>query len=228
MTDDVLRAGLESPYVLRSGDGTAWLSVLITPADGPRARPPVALALVIDTSGSMEGEKLEHARFAARRLAEALGPDDEVAVVAFASEVRVVSPRAPVAAPLFTLIDGLQATSSTALHGGLVAGLKALEGAAPGAVRRLILISDGQANVGPSTAEAILAALPPDAGATLSTLGVGTDYDAQVLTTVAEHGRGGFYHLTDPVQLAGIVQAELDQARAVAGREAVITVVPRP
>ncbi|MCB9545865.1 MAG: YARHG domain-containing protein [Myxococcales bacterium] len=232
VADDVLRAGLESPYVLRSGDGTAWLGVLVTPPADAVARPPLALALVVDTSGSMEGEKIEHARFAARTLIEALGPADEVALVAFASDVQVVRPRvalgqADVPALLAT-VDALSATSSTALHGGLVAGLKELEGAPPAAVRRLLLISDGQANVGPSTAEDILAALPPDGGATLSTLGVGTDYDEKVLTAVAERGRGGFHHLTDPVQLAGIVQAELDRARAVAGRGAVISVTPRP
>ena len=47
VADDVLRAGLESPYVLRSGDGTAWLGVLVTPPADAVARPPLALALVV-------------------------------------------------------------------------------------------------------------------------------------------------------------------------------------
>ncbi|MEZ4466899.1 MAG: hypothetical protein R3F43_21240 [bacterium] len=105
--------------------------------------------------------------------------------------------------------------------------MKALRAPPPAPFDGSILISDGRPTSA-STAEAILAALPPDAGATLSTLGVGTDYDAQVLTAVAEHGRGGFYHLTDPVQLAGIVQAELDRPRRGRARGGVITVVPRP
>ncbi|MEZ4466900.1 MAG: hypothetical protein R3F43_21245 [bacterium] len=117
VTDDVLRAGLEEPYVLRSGDGTAAQRPH-HPADGPRARPPVALALVIDTSGSMEGEKLEHAGSRPGASPRPLGPDDEVAVVAFASEVRVVSPRAPVAAPSSPSSTASRPPPAPPLHGG--------------------------------------------------------------------------------------------------------------
>jgi len=68
-----LRAGLESPYVLAGSDGSALLGVVIEPRDRP-ARSRAALALVIDNSGSMSGEKLEHARAASRELVGDLGP----------------------------------------------------------------------------------------------------------------------------------------------------------
>jgi Ca-activated chloride channel family protein len=228
-SDDILRAGLESPYVLTSGDGLAWLSVLITPPPTTGPREPLSLALVVDTSGSMEGDKIEHARAATRSMIEALLPGDQVAIVQFSDAARVVSPLATIGQThlpaLLDLVAKLPADGSTALHAGVVQGLTELDRGT--GLRRLLLISDGLANVGPAKPEEILAALPPTR-ATLSALGVGTEYDETVLTALAGRGGGGFHHLTDPVQLAGILQAELDRARAVGGREAVITLVPRP
>ena len=226
--DTVLQAGLESPYLLDSGDGTAALAVLITPPAATGARLPLALSLVIDTSYSMEGEKLEHARAAARSLIEALDPQDEVALTAFAGVAHVVSPRVAAGtdrAALLAGVAGLQLGSATNIAGGMGLGLEALKGSGNG-VRRLLLISDGMANEGPADPEGILASLPHGEAVTLSAMGVGTDYDEKVLTALARHGEGGYYHLTDPVQLAGIVQAELNRARNVAGREAVVTLVP--
>lgn len=233
-SDGVLSAGLESRYVLQGGSGEAYLGILIRPpADAARARPPVALALVVDTSGSMASDqKIENARHAASSVVKALGAEDQLALVRFDSDVQTLLPRTPLGqadrARILEIVAGLQPTGRTALHGGLSAGIAALEGSGD-AVRRVLLLSDGQANVGPSSAAEIIARLPKaERATTLSTIGVGADYDAAVMTAVAEQGGGGFHHLTDPVQLAGILEAELQQARTVAGTGAVITLRPEP
>jgi Ca-activated chloride channel family protein len=162
-SDDILRAGLESPYVLTSGDGLAWLSVLITPPPTTGPREPLSLALVVDTSGSMEGDKIEHARAATRSMIEALLPGDQVAIVQFSDAARVVSPLATIGQThlpaLLDLVAKLPADGSTALHAGVVQGLTELDRGT--GLRRLLLISDGLANVGPAKPEEILAALPP-------------------------------------------------------------------
>lgn len=232
--DGVLSAGLESRYVLQSGDGEAYLGVLIRPpADAAKARPPVSLAMVIDTSGSMSGEqKIENARHAAGSIIKALDDRDQLTLVRFSSDVQTLLPRTPLGqadrAQLLDLVAKLDPNGRTALHGGLSAGIDGLKGSGD-AVRRVLLISDGQANVGPSRAAEIIAQLPAaESATTFSTIGVGADYDAAVMTAVAEHGGGGFHHLTDPVQLAGILEAELEQARTVAGTGAVLTLHPEP
>lgn len=229
-SDGILRVGLESPWVHDAGDGIVHLGIHITPPPDPAARrPPVALAVVLDSSGSMEGLPVEHARFAARSVVERLGPGDRVAVVDFDSEVRVPVPLSPIGAdraPLLAAIDGIAADGLTALHGGLAAGLAALAPAGD-AVRRVILVSDGRANVGPQTADAVTAALEPGE-VIVSTIGVGTDYDEALMLAVAERGRGGFHHLADPVQLADILDAELRAARAVVARAPIIELRPAP
>lgn len=232
--DGILRAGLESRYVLESGSGEAFLGILIRPPSvATQARPPVALSMVIDTSGSMEDDdKIEHARHAARSIIKALDARDQLSIVRFSSDIETLLARTPMAridrAALIAKVDALQADGRTALHGGLTKGIETLDGSGE-AVRRVVLISDGQANIGPRTAKQVVAALPaPKAPTTLSTIGVGADYDAEVMTAVAAQGGGGFHHLTDPIQLAGILEAELNRARTVAGTGAVLTLSPAP
>src|SRR5262245_55347967 len=85
------RAGLDTPHVLRTGDGKAVLGLVIEPpASAPARREPVALALVIDHSGSMSGEKIDHARFAARSIIESLADGDELSVVQFDDRSQVI------------------------------------------------------------------------------------------------------------------------------------------
>ncbi len=228
--DGLLEAGLESPFVLSGGPGEAVLSVVLRPApDATRAA--VAMALVIDASGSMSGHKIEHARHAARSFVEQLGDGDELAVFEYDDEVRTVTPlvgaEPATRAAVIAAIGKIEPGDTTALYDGLVAGMRALDGAKAD-VRRVVLLSDGRANVGPAKAEDIVAALPGTAHpVVLSTIGIGMDYDENVMEKVARKGEGGFHHLTDPVQLAGILEEELRSARSVAGRDAVLTLTPR-
>jgi Ca-activated chloride channel family protein len=86
---------------------------------------PISLALVLDTSGSMSGQKMDHARRAAHRLVDLLGPEDELAIVAFGTELTVLERRALDAerkAHFHRAIDALAAAGSTNISGGLEAG----------------------------------------------------------------------------------------------------------
>lgn len=234
VADGVLRAGLESRQVFDGGDGIAHLGVLIRPpADAAAARTPVDLALVLDSSGSMSGLKIEHARHAARAIIEALGPDDRLTVIDYDSEARVLVPLSQMGsanrAAIVASIEQIDDSGGTALFAGVQSGIDALGPAKAGVerARRLILLSDGEANEGPSSPEAIRAALMFDQ-VTLSAIGLGASYDAAVMTTIADVGQGQLHHLTDPVQLAGILAAELESARKVVGRQAEIDLVMAP
>ena len=82
------RAGLETPFVVRGSDGTAMLGLVIEPS-ARVVRRPVSIVLVVDTSGSMEGHSIEHARAAAGSIVEALVDGDEAGLVAFDSTPKV-------------------------------------------------------------------------------------------------------------------------------------------
>ncbi|HEY0881559.1 MAG TPA: VWA domain-containing protein, partial [Archangium sp.] len=147
-----LKLELSPSHTAVSTRGTEVFAELVVTLEGeaPMVKDaPVAMALVLDVSGSMSGQKLEDARRAAHRLVELLTERDELAVVSFGSDVQVFE-RRPVneesRAFFHRAIDGLAASGSTNISGGVEAGWRALRGAGGG--RRLVLVSDGQPTVG--------------------------------------------------------------------------------
>ena len=189
-----------------------------------RDRKALALSLVIDRSGSMQGAPLEHARRSAEAAVMALRDGDFVAVVAFDGAVLV-----PVTAtvvqgdrtPIVTAIRSVHAGGVTALHAGWVEGVgQALAPAGVDGLRRVVVLSDGHANVGLSTPEAIardVAAAAGD-GVTTSTIGLGRGVDERLLGAIAEAGGGSFTFVETPEQLEGLFETELAGLSALRGR----------
>jgi Ca-activated chloride channel family protein len=225
----------ESDYVLAGQSDTVigvWVDV---PSAATRARSPAGVALVIDTSGSMAGAKIENARIAARQLVDRLGDGDIVSIGTFANdaEERV--------APTF-----LTAQSRLSLHGviaGLVPqggtnmfdGLRWAEGRASTMppshpVRRVVMISDGQANIGPSSPDVLgaVAARGADSGVQVSAIGVGLDYDERTLNALAVRSSGRLYHLDEPRELASILEREIGLLQSTAATAAMVEIVPAP
>jgi Ca-activated chloride channel family protein len=131
------------------------LDVLVelnTPAPLASAqRQPVAIAIVIDRSGSMAGHKLQAACAAAQQLLRQLSARDRVAVISFDNAVETVVPLGPPSAEAIARIEALRPGGSTALVDGWRAGLEALRDGQglEQHHKRLLLLTDGQANVGP-------------------------------------------------------------------------------
>ncbi|MFO0761312.1 MAG: VWA domain-containing protein [Byssovorax sp.] len=200
------------------GDGQpVWIGVWIDAPNVTRkaARPPLSLALVVDTSGSMAGPKIENARLAAQSLLEGLSAGDLVSIDTFSDEVRTLAPPTLVdpsaMGPLFTAVRSLQSGGGTNLHDGLLAGEAHAASSASHALRRVIMISDGQANVGPSTPEALgdVASRGTETGVQVSAIGVGLDYDERTLGELARRTSGRLYHLEHPSELAAILDQEV-------------------
>jgi Ca-activated chloride channel family protein len=200
-------------------DATVVLDVLvrITPprpeVHFPRA--PLNLALVLDRSGSMaEGRKMAFAREAAAFAVKQLRPTDRVSVVLFDNAVDVLVPGGPaVDRPgLVRRIEQIQPRGSTDLHGGWAEGGRQAEaGLVPGGVNRVLLLSDGLANAGvvdPNTIAAEARGLAAR-GVGTTTLGVGDDYNEDLLEAMALAGDGHYYYIESPVQLVDIFQTEL-------------------
>ena len=165
-TDIIVDIDVGEPIMIADQDGKAYIEIAITGFDDAGAHAPVNLALVIDRSGSMRGDRLEKAKMAALMVVDKLGPEDVLSVVAFDSSVEVLVPAGKVKDPemIRRTIMAISDNGQTALYDGVNTGLGQIrEHLVKTHVNRLILLSDGQANVGPSS-PGELAALGVEAG----------------------------------------------------------------
>ncbi|MEO0326863.1 MAG: VWA domain-containing protein, partial [Myxococcota bacterium] len=179
--------------------------------------PPSAVVLVLDTSGSMAGEKIDQARRAVLRVVDRMGERDLFGLVTYASGAHVVAPLAPVGgrrAALRAQILGLMPGGGTQIPSGLRAGHALLQNARHGDfTRRLVLVSDGidGSGTGPAGAAALVRPWAVS-GVTVASLGIGVDYQESYLTAVADAGRGAYAFLATGSELEGFLTAELEAA----------------
>jgi Ca-activated chloride channel family protein len=197
------------------------------------ARPPLNLALVLDRSGSMGGQKMEYARQAAAFAVDQLRAEDRVSVVAFDDRVETVVASTPAAdkARIKADIARIDARGSTALHAGWVeGGVQVSAHLAPGHLNRVILFTDGQANVGETRPDAISNDVHGLAsrGVSTSTLGIGADYNENLLEAMARSGDGNYYFIESPGQLPSLFAAELRGLLATLGRTVSLGLEPGP
>ena len=208
-----LRVAVDQRAVPAQGVSRRYLVATISAgAAADAARLPVDLALVMDTSGSMSGSgKITEARRAAAALVDARGPEDAFALIRFADRAQVVRPLGHHPKDLLRLAIGdLSPDGGTNLSEGLLAGFdEARRGS--GSVRKVILMTDGQANQGVTSAEA-LARLADRAGVTVSTIGVGLDFNESLLASMADSGHGRYRYVGVGTDLTAAYADELDAA----------------
>ncbi|MEM8786416.1 MAG: VWA domain-containing protein, partial [Pseudomonadota bacterium] len=225
---------LDRPLVMRgSGEPVYVLIKLDAPdASGERAeRPPLNVALVLDRSGSMEDAgKIDYLRTASAMVVDQLEPSDRLAVVEYDDEITVLWPSGPVEAKgtVKRLIQGLTPRGSTNLTGGMMEGVAqaetTLERATPrqGTITRVLLLSDGLANQGitdPAEIRRLVRTARLD-GVRISALGLGRDYDEDLMQAIAENGGGKYHYIEHPNQMARIFEEELNTLFATVVRDA--------
>jgi Ca-activated chloride channel family protein len=171
-------------------------------------RPPVALTFVIDVSGSMDMEnRLGLVKQSLGILVEELRPRDSVAIVAYGDHARVVLPPTPIAerGPIFGAIDSLRPEGATNAEAGLLLGYEvARQGYRRGAINRVILASDGVANVGNTGPDAILAQIRDEATNHIGLVALGFgmgNYNDVLMEQLANDG-DGFYAYVDTLDEA--------------------------
>ena len=214
-----LQATFDNSTVSTEQPSPRYLEVLVTASpetDTVRKRLPLNLALVIDTSGSMRDEnKLTSVKHAAIALVNRLRPEDRLAIISYNTQAKVVLPSSPVRMEQEArwLIQSLRADGGTNLGAGLIEGYHQLrEFASPRTINRVLLLSDGKANVGiTSSAELSRMVLQEaDTGISLSTFGVGLDFNEDLLAALSESGRGMYYFIDRPESMEAILAKEFN------------------
>ena len=192
------------------------------PAGKPRA--PLNFASVLDVSGSMGGQKISQAKEAVRQAVRYLHPEDIFSLVTFSDEVacpfQPVQVEAHVISAVESALAEITAGGMTALAGGLELGIKnSLKHKQD--TNLVMLLSDGQANVGETDLEKVgqMAARARKKGLLVSTLGVGLDYNEALMTEIATQGGGRFYHIKDPGKIPAFVAGELGEVASLAARD---------
>ncbi len=175
---------------------------------------PLDLVVVVDTSGSMLADaRLEKVRDGLHLIVDQLGEDDRLGLVRYSSDVEVLSELAAPNLDMHEVIDSLTAAGSTNISGGLSAGFSLLaDEVEEGRQRRVILLSDGLANVGLTQPEQIfeLAEAFIRDGVGLTTIGVGTSFNTELMSGLAQRGSGNFYFLEDAAAVNEVFTEELE------------------
>ena len=231
--DLIVDIDVGEPIMIADQDGRAYIEIAITGFDSADTRAPVNLALVIDRSGSMRGDRLEKAKTAALMVVDRLGPEDVLSVVTFDTSVEVLVPAGKVKDPaaIQRAIMAISDRGQTALYDGVNTGLGQLrEHLVKTHVNRLILLSDGQANVGPSS-PGELARLGVEAGKLgipVTTIGLGLGYNEDLMTQLALSSDGNHGFAETPAQLETLFAHELGDVMSVVANDVIIEIELAP
>jgi Ca-activated chloride channel family protein len=195
------------------------------------ARPPAAVTLVVDVSGSMEGEdRIGLVRRSLEVLAENLRPDDTVAVVTYGSQAHLLLPPTEVSdrATVLGAVRGLHIDGSTNLEGGLRLGYEqARTMFREDGVNAVVLASDGVANVGDTGPGSIVETIRQEGarGISLVSVGFGSGtYDDAMMEQLADQGDGFYSHVDGPAEAQRLFGDELTSTLTVVARQSKLQV----
>ena len=214
---------LDRTALLRQQDGEVHIAVDLSaaqPADlASDLRKATDVVVVLDISGSMMGDKLAHAKAALRQLLERLNSEDRFALITYESRAQLVQGFLPVTrqhrARLQRKVAQLETAGGTNMSAGLDLAIAELtKSQRSGRHARLLLLSDGHANEGDSTLEGLAsrARKVVQQEHVLSTMGIGDDFNEDLMTAMADRGTGNFYYLSRVALLGRFFDAELRAA----------------
>ncbi|HEX7664190.1 MAG TPA: VWA domain-containing protein [Polyangiaceae bacterium] len=199
-------------------------------------RPPLDLALVLDTSGSMEGQPMTDARAACARLLDLASDGDFVSIVTFGSHAKVIVPAVRMTKEsrekAKLALDGTKAEGTTDMAGGLAEGLAQIR--APlatspemaTAIQRVVLVGDGVPND-----PASVLSLAESAGAEhvpVTVLGLGNDFDETLMTAIAQRSAGTYHFVDDASRVATVFQEQISRMERLVARQSRIELTPGP
>lgn len=206
------------------------LEMKAPPVPGSEERAPVALQVVLDRSGSMQGAPLYAAQGALHTVLDKLGPEDSFGLVVFDHEVHVAVPGGPVTdkEAVRKAVWSIAARGTTNLSAGYLRGIQEARRAANGGRATLLLLSDGHANEGVLDPDQLgpVASGAYQHGVTSSTLGLGLGYDEVLLSTLARGGLGNAHFAEEPDTAGALIGSEVTGVLAQTVQAAHLTIKP--
>lgn len=229
-----IKTGLDrGVYLKKEGSDFIYLYVEIKgkKLETKKERLPLNLGLVIDRSGSMGGDKIRYAREAVKFVVKNLGSEDKVSLVQYDNEVDVLFPATSGKDKnkILGRIEKIAARGMTNLSGGMMEGFNQVSSSykKEGMVNRVFLLSDGLANRGITDHEKLTEIARKawrEKGISLSSFGIGTDFNEKLMIDLAEHGGGNQFFIGLPEDIPGIFAQELQGLLAVVGQNASFSV----
>jgi Ca-activated chloride channel family protein len=230
-------AGPVNQYVLNDNAGNdIYFYIFLQGAEhitaGNTERVPMNISFVIDRSGSMSGKKLEDVKKAVDYATGLLHAEDYISVVQYDHEVQtVIEPcYAGETERIRSKIKAIMSGGSTNLCGGMEKGLTHVKNNSERiqgnrVIHRVILLSDGLANVGttdPSAIAEIARKYNLEYGITLSTIGVGADYNEDLMTKISVEGGGNYYFINNTGDLQTIFNSEFSDLKTLVAKDVII------
>lgn len=223
-----LKASLSHAYVPQKSATKVYARVELRAGEAEISeRAPMNLAVVIDHSGSMGGGRLDQAKAAAHSLVDRLSEQDRLAVVSYGTRVTVNQDSVPATLAnkelLHHAIDQVQLNGSTNLEGGFLAGANIVaKYPTDNSVNRVVLLSDGHANIGLQTPEELgkIASQHLEKGISVSAMGIGLDYNEKLMAQMASQGAGNYYFVEDERRLVTIFEQEFKSLSNIVARNA--------
>jgi len=204
--------------VISTKDGKAYLLISLEGEElienNLKERPPINIGIVIDKSGSMSGQKISYVKEALKDISAMFSLNDRVTLITYDDYVDIAYTSKIFNQDEFlNEVDKIYTGGSTNLEGGLRKGIDSVdELIKENSINKVILLSDGLANIGVSDSE-ILSAMVSDLisnDIVVSTIGVGVDYDDVLMSSIAIAGNGNYYFLENPIDANKIFMSELN------------------
>jgi Ca-activated chloride channel family protein len=214
------------PYLFAQENGTVYLKVGLTGSEPAQQneRPPINVSIVLDRSGSMYGEKMEQAKNAAIMAIQMLDERDIVSIVTYSDTVEVLVPATRVRNKneIIQRIQSIYANGNTALFAGVSRGADEVSKFFENdLVNRVILLSDGLANVGPDSPAALgnLGRGLGRAGISVTTIGLGLGYNEDLMVQLAMASDGNHSFVEDSRDLVRIFEYEFNGLLSVVAQD---------
>ena len=232
-----LKARADRTAVLQGDDGNVRLELILEAAEveGRRVSVPTDLLVVLDCSGSMQGEKLEQGRAAIRELIRQLGAKDRFALVTYSyeAELTIALERASEVAKANweSRLYDIYADGGTNMSHGLDVAYETLSSSRDELrAAKIILISDGLANHGDASEQGLIqrAARFTQQEQVLSAVGVGLDFNEFLMSKLADAGTGNYYYVEQTTGLAKVFANEFTASRNTVASALSVTLAPGP
>ncbi len=230
-----LDVSMAQPTLMAEKKQTTFVKVGLTgfKMSSKADRTPVNVSFVLDKSGSMSGTKLAKAKEAATWAVRRLDREDIVSVVVYDSTVSVLVPATKLTDKdaVCRKISEISSDGSTALFAGVSKGAAELRKFIDrNRVNRVILLSDGLANVGPQSPSELgeLGSALIEEGISVSTMGLGLDYNEDLMAQLAQRSDGNHFFIEKAEDLAKVFNFEFDDVLSVVAQEVAITIRVSP